>query len=202
MTGGHLLACHECDLLHRIPEVSEGVVVTCRRCGAVLLKKKRNSIERTLAFSAAGLILFALANGFPFLAFKIQGQVQQTTLLTGIRELYGQGLSGLAGLVFLTTVLAPLIQLLGLFYIFLPLKAARKLPGMFPVFRFLHRIQPWSMMEVFMLGILVSIVKLAKMAQIVPGVAAYSFMALIFVLAACSASVDPHLVWERWEKPS
>ncbi len=53
-----------------------------------------------------------------------------------------------------------------------------------------------------MLGILVSIVKLAKMAEIVPGVAVYSFMALIFVLAACTASVDPHLVWKRWEKPS
>jgi paraquat-inducible protein A len=202
MTNGMLLACHECDLLHRIPEVPEGGVAACRRCGAILLKRKRNSIERTLALSIAGLTLFAVANGFPFLAFEIQGHVQQATLLTGIRELYAQGLAGLAGLVFLTTVLAPFIQLLGFLYVFLPLKADRQFPGMFRVFRFLHRIQPWSMMEVFMLGILVSIVKLAKMAQIVPGVAVYSFMALIFVLAACTASVDPHLVWERWEKRS
>jgi paraquat-inducible protein A len=107
-----------------------------------------------------------------------------------------------ASLVFLTTILAPFLQLLGLAYILLPLKIDRMAPGTFRVFRLFHGIQPWSMMEVFMLGILVSIVKLAKMAQIVPGIAVYSFMALIFVLAACTASLDPHLVWERWEKSS
>jgi paraquat-inducible protein A len=202
MAAGHLLACHECDLLHRIPDVSEGMVVICSRCGAVLFKKKRNSLERTLALSIAGIVLFAVANAFPFLSLEIQGQVQQITLATGIREFHLQGMSGLAALVFLTTILTPLLQLLGFVYIFLPLKVNRVAPGTFRVFRFLRNIQPWSMMEVFMLGILVSIVKLAKMAQVVPGIAVYSFMALIFVLAACTASMDPHLVWERWEKPS
>jgi paraquat-inducible protein A len=202
MTGEQLLACHECDLLHRIPHVSEGAVVICRRCGAVLFKKKRNSLDRTLALSIAGIALFIVANAFPFLSLEIQGQTQQITLASGIREFHLQGMSGVASLVFLTTILAPILQLVGLTYILLPLKVDRMAPGAFRVFRFLHRIQPWSMMEVFMLGVLVSIVKLAKMAQIVPGIAVYSFMALIFVLAGCTASLDPHLVWERWEKPS
>jgi paraquat-inducible protein A len=63
----------------------------------------------------------------------------------------------------------------------------------------MRRFQPWSMMEVFMLGVLVTIVKLAKMALIVPGPAVYCFMALILVLASCTATLDPHQVWERWE---
>ena len=67
------------------------------------------------------------------------------------------------------------------------------------VLRFVRHLQPWNMMEVFMLGILVSVVKLAKMAKIIPGVALFSFLALIFVMAAMSASLDSHLIWEKWE---
>ena len=199
MTASSLTACHGCDLLHRIPAVRDGMTATCCRCGAVLAKPKRNSLERSLAMAVTGLVLFVLANSFPFLGFKIQGQVRETLLLTGIRQLYMQGLPEVAVLVFITTVLAPLAQLLALLYILLPLKLDRPAPGMFHVFRWLRSIEPWSMMEVFMLGILVSVVKLAKMAQIIPGTAAFCFMALIFVMAACMASLDAHEVWDRWE---
>ena len=200
MSAGHLMVCHDCDLLHRIPVVPEGMMATCCRCGTVLAKPKRNSVERSLALAVAGLVLLVLANSFPFLGFKIQGQVRETLLLTGIQELYLQDMRLVAILVLITTVLAPLAQLLALLYILLPLKLNRTAPGMFRVFRWLRTIEPWSMMEVFMLGILVSVVKLAKMAQIIPGIASFCFMALIFVLAACMASLDPHVVWEQWEE--
>ena len=70
---------------------------------------------------------------------------------------------------------------------------------MVPIFRLLQKIQPWSMMEVFMLGILVSLVKLAKMAEIIPGLALWSFALLILVLAAASAAMDADAVWQRVE---
>jgi paraquat-inducible protein A len=199
MSAGHLMACHDCDLLHRIPAVPDGMTASCCRCGAVLAKPKRNSVERSLALAVAGLVLLVLANSFPFLGFKIQGQVRETLLLTGIQELYQQDMELVAILVLITTVLAPLAQLLALLYILLPLKLNRPAPGMFHVFRRLRSIEPWSMMEVFMVGILVSVVKLAKMAHIIPGTAAFCFMALILVLAACLSSLDSHVVWERWE---
>lgn len=198
MSAGSLMACHECDLLHRLPLVPEGARAGCCRCGATLLQPKRNSLERALALAVAGLLLFVLANSFPFLGFKVQGQVRETLLLTGIQQLYSQGMPEVAVLVFITTVLAPLAQLLALIYLLLPLNLGREAPGMFRVFRWLKAVAPWSMMEVFMVGILVSVVKLAKMAQIIPGTAAYCFMALIFVLAACLSALDPHVVWERW----
>ena len=81
----------------------------------------------------------------------------------------------------------------------LPLKFNFIPRGLPRVFRFVRHLAPWSMMEVFMLGILVSVVKLAKMAKIVPGVALFSFLALIFVMAAMTASLDSHLIWEKWE---
>lgn len=201
MSTRHLMACHDCDLLYRMPAVPDGMTATCGRCGAVLAKPKPNSLERSLALAVAGLVLFVLANSFPFLGFKVQGQVRETLLLTGIWELRLQGMPQVALLVLVTTVLAPLAQLLALVYVLLPLKLDRPAPGMFHVFRWLRSIAPWSMTEVFMLGILVSVVKLAKMAQIIPGTAAFCFMALIFVLAACMSSLDAHEIWGRWEGP-
>ena len=194
------IACHDCDLIHRIKPLPAKGAANCIRCGAVLYKHKANSLDRTLAFALAGLILFILANSFPFLALRIGSQVRETTLITGIHELYVQGMQAIAILVLLTTVLVPFTQMMCLFYILLPLKFGR-LPKRLPrVFRFLQSMQPWGMMEVFMVGILVSVVKLAKMAKIIPGISLYSFLALIFVLSAMAVSLDAHLIWQKWEE--
>jgi paraquat-inducible protein A len=194
-----MIACHECDLIHRIQPLAEGTIARCSRCGAGLHRHKRNSLERTIALTFAGLILFVLANSFPFLAMKIDTQVQQSTLLTGIKELYAQGMWEIALLVLLTTVVLPFVQLSSMLYVLLPIKFNRQPWMMVPIFRLLQKIQPWSMMEVFMLGILVSIVKLAGMASMIPGASLFAFLALIFVLAASMAALDPHLVWEQVE---
>ena len=199
MSKNSLMACHECDLLHRMQPLPEGGVAECRRCGAVLLRHKRNSLDRTLAFAIAGLILLIVANTLPFLALENEGLVQKTTLITGVKELYKQNMQGLALLVFLTSILVPFLHISGLLYVLIPLKLNRLPWKLSLVFRFLTIIQPWGMMEVFMLGILVSMVKLARMANIVPGIALYSFAVLIFVLAAATASLDAHMVWERLE---
>jgi len=195
-----MIACHECDLIHRVKPLPKKGIANCIRCGSVLYRHKPNSLERTLALSMAGLVLFVLANTYPFLALKMGSQTHETNLITGIKVLYSQGMQGLAIVVLLTTILAPLAQLLGMMYLLLPLRHNRVPPQFGPIFRFVRGLQPWSMMEVFMLGILVSVVKLAKMAQIIPGVAIFSFFALIVVLAAATVSLDPHEIWQRWEK--
>jgi paraquat-inducible protein A len=195
-----IIACHECDMLQQIGSLPEGGVVKCARCGSTLYHKKRNSLERTLAFAFAGLILLVLANSFPFLSIKIGSQMRETTLATGIHELYLEGDQAVAILVFITTILVPFVQVACMLYLLVPIKFGRiplKLPQ---VLRFLRNLQPWSMMEVFMLGILVSMVKLAKMAKIVPGISLISFIALIFTTAAMIVSLDPHLIWEKWDK--
>ena len=194
-----MIACHDCDLINRIQPLAEGTIARCSRCGAGLYRRKRNSLERTLALTMAGMVLFVLANTFPFLSMKIGAQVQESTLFTGIKELYAQGMWEIALLVLLTTIVVPFVQLAGMLYILLPIKFNRRPRMLVPVFRMVLKLQPWSMMEVFMLGILVSIVKLASMASMIPGTSLLAFLALIFVLAASAASLDPHLVWERVE---
>ena len=192
-----LIACHDCDLIHRVGPVPERSAVRCSRCGALLYQHKRDSLERTLALTVTGLILFVVANAFPFLGFKLQAQVHETILITGVQELYHQGMWILATVVLLTTIVMPAAQMMGLLYVLVPLRLNRLPWKLKEVFRFTQSLRPWAMMEVFMLGILVSIVKLGKMATIVPGIAAFAFMALILILAASMAVLDPHAVWER-----
>lgn len=197
MDHSFIIACHDCDLIHRVESVPEGHVARCSRCNAVLYHHKRNSLDRALALTFAGLILFVIANCYPFLGFKIGANIRQTSLITGCEELFLQGKWQLASVVLFTTILIPGLQLLGLLYVLVPLKMNRVPRGLGGIFRFIGHLGPWAMMEVFMLGILVSLVKLAKMATIVPGISVYAFMALIFVLAGSIATLDPHIIWER-----
>ncbi|PLX85057.1 MAG: paraquat-inducible protein A [Desulfuromonas sp.] len=198
----HQTACHECDLLQHVPDLQPGASARCLRCGSLLFRHKADSINRTLAWTLAGMVLFLVAVTFPFLGMESGGIKRHTALLTGIMEIYRQGMLGLACLVLLTCVVVPLVQMIGLFYVYIPLKLNRRAPFAMQVFRLFQHLQPWSMMEVFMLGILVSLVKLGKMATIVPGLAVFAFALLIFALTFAVSSVDSHLVWERLEDKS
>jgi paraquat-inducible protein A len=198
MSAGALTLCPECDLLQQSPPLPAGGSAHCRRCGHVLHRDRPNSVDRTLALTVTGLVLFAIANAFPFLSFEMQGQVTETTLMTGVHDLAAQGKGEVAAVVFFTSVLAPGLQLVLLLMVLLPLKLGGRLPPGFPtLFRWFKSLVPWGMMDVFMIGILVSVVKLTDMANIVPGLSLFAFVVLIFVLAAAQAALDPDAVWER-----
>lgn len=194
-----LVACEDCDLLHRLGEVPEGGAARCRRCRGTLRRRPRNGLEHTLALALAAAVLFVVANSFPFLSFEMRGRITETTLVSGVVDLYRQGKETIAVLVFFTIVLAPLCQIALLLWVLLPLHLNR-VPWQLPhAFRLLRHVQPWSMMEVFIIGILVAIVKLMGMATIVPGLALWSFVLLMFVIAGASSSFEPEAVWERME---
>ncbi len=193
----HIIACHECDMLHKVKHIERGAA-RCLRCSAVLYESKKNSINRASALTLTALILFIPANLFPFLSLTIEGQENRTTLLTGIKALYLQGMPELAFLVFLTVIAVPLFQITGLLYIFTALRF-KVLPSFPVLFRYILCTRTWGMMEIFFLGILVSVVKLAGMAKIIPGPALYSFFLLIFAVTAAFASIDDRSVWERFD---
>jgi paraquat-inducible protein A len=195
-----LIACHECDLLHQRRPLPPDGSARCVRCGAVLYRRKRNSLDRVLALTMAGLVLFVIANMYPFLTFRLEAQIQKTNLITGVIELYRQGMWIVAGVVLITTVVLPFLELTGMLFVLVPLKMQRRPWKLALLFRTMRSFRPWGMMEVFMIGILVAAVKLVKMANIIPGIALYAFMFLIFILAASSAALDPHIVWKTLDK--
>ena len=192
-----VVACHDCDLLNRLPDETTSTLL-CTRCGAVLRRHRPDSIDRSLALTLSALVLFIVALSFPFLAMKSGGFGQETKLLTGIVELWRQKLYGLASLVLLTCVLIPLGQMAGLLYLLVPVKLNRpSLRYSIRVLRLIKHVAPWGMLEIFMLGILVALVKLAKMATIVPGISVFAFGLLVLVMAAAISALDPPLLWER-----
>jgi paraquat-inducible protein A len=194
---GELIACHECDLLHKVRKAAKGGRARCVRCGAVLYRNIPDSINRTLMLTFAGVILFVIANIFPIMTFKLSGREQSNTLFASSRELYDAGFWELATLVFLCSILFPAIRLGGMLYVLLPLKFGYQPWKYRAVFRWLETLIPWAMMEVYMLGILVAIVKLSDIAAIVLGTALYSFAALIVVTAWSGTTLDPREIWDH-----
>jgi paraquat-inducible protein A len=157
-------------------------------------------VEKTLALSFSALILWIVANVFPFLSFGLPGNLIETNLVSGVVSLYEQNQVILAIVVLTTSIIAPALQIAGLLYILAPLNRGLRLPASQQVMRWLGHIKPWSMMEVFMLGILVSMVKLGGMADVVPGIALWAFCCLIVVLSWALSTLEPHVIWEQLDR--
>jgi paraquat-inducible protein A len=196
-TADTLIACIDCDQLYRKPQLQAGEKALCTCCGAVLYERKRGGLDLTLSLALTSLILLLLANVYPLLKMNIAGRRQEGSLITGIEEMVAQGYWEIATLVFIVTILAPLGRILFLFYVLIPMRLNLRLPGATRIFRILATLSPWAMTEVFMLGILVAAVKLADLATIQPGIALYSFAALMLFVAAADASLDTHGIWDK-----
>lgn len=199
--GTAYIACPACDLLHLRSPVPAGTTARCKRCSAVLYRNRGRSLEWALCLVLAAAMLFAISNLFPFLTLKFEGRTQETVLMTGIMALYDQGQLSLAGLVLFTGMLFPLVQLMGYIYVLSTLYLGVASTATAAVYRWVRHIQPWSMLEILLLGILVSVVKLAGMAEVVPGVALYAFMILIFILPAAMVAIDARSIWDRFPIP-
>jgi paraquat-inducible protein A len=192
-----LIACHECDLLQREVPLPPGRVLRCRRCGAELYRSAHRSIDHTFAFTVTALILFVLANVNPIIGLEIQGTLNDTTLVNAVYALWNQEMRLVGTLVLVTTFLAPTIQLAIMSHLLLALKRGRIPAGFTLIMRVLQGVNPWGMVEVFILGVIVALVKLTHYGTLIPGLALWSFGLLTVFLAAIAASFDSRDAWER-----
>lgn len=201
MPAPSVIACQECDLLQRETMLPSGGAARCRRCGAVLYRNTPGSLDRTLALTVGAIILFVLSNTFPIVEIEVQGDRHATTLYGAVRSLWDQEMEAIAALVFFTTMVMPALELAIVAYVLLPLRLGRVPRKMAPLLRLLQSVRPWGMIEVFMLGVLVSLVRLAHLASVVPGIALWSFGGLILLLAAAASSFNIRDVWARVSVP-
>ena len=190
----NLIACPNCDTLHRRTDVPARGAARCVRCHSVLYRAPDLRLSRVLALTLSCLIVFAIANAFPIVEIEVQGIYTRTTLIGAAWALYREGMWLVALLVFTTTVLSPLSQLLALVHLIGPLSVGRRPYAVFHVMRAIEFCRPWGMIEVFMLGVLVSLVKLSSMASVLPGIALWAFGALT-VLLAMVLSYDLRNLW-------
>jgi paraquat-inducible protein A len=189
-----VIACEGCDALYSRPELLPDQVARCLRCETELERHPGSQHERILPLTIAGLVLFAIANIFPIVAIEINGAGSRTTLLGAVAALAMEERALVALLVLATTFLFPLVQLGVLLYLLVRGSNGAPPAGSDWMVRGIQSLRPWGMIEVFLLGVLVAIVKLSGMATIVPGPALWAFMLLTPLLTAV-VSFDPRLFW-------
>lgn len=188
-------ACHECDLLLELPEKINQGSLLCPRCGFIITKTSPNSAQQIIALSLTAFLLLIMANVFPFLTFEANGQFQEISLLQSVIELWLQGYASLAMMILIFILIAPACFILGLLYLLLPLYFYRRPPAMIKIACWLFRLTNWSMVEVFLIGVLVSLIKIASMATIIPGISFWAYILFSIAITFVLSKTDQHQLW-------
>lgn len=194
------LACPDCDALLEAPKLAEGEKAVCPRCVASLISYERNSLQRTAALAFASGFLFIVSNCFPFMTLSAGFRQSEMLLWESASGLAEQGYPYLAGAVSFFILVAPTLLIGGMLYLVLPLIRNRRWPGAIFLCRWVLSARRWNMIEVFLLGALVSLLKLGKLATLTLGVSFWAFVGLILCLTAALASIHPAELWTRLEK--
>jgi paraquat-inducible protein A len=194
----NLVCCEECDVVYKRVSLKKGEKALCLRCGATLYKNGR-SLSQLLPLVIASLIVFVISNAFPIVKIDLQGNFSETTLLGAVMAMFHADRAFVAILVLLTTFIFPLSELLLLLYVLFPTTIWKIRPkGMAFALRVIRVFRIWGMIEVFLIGVLVTLVKLAVMVLIIPGIALWSF-AVLTVLLVLVMSVSVNNIWDQVE---
>jgi paraquat-inducible protein A len=188
------IICRDCDVVYRRVALARGETASCRRCGSALERYFSAEPDTGLALVITGVLLFLIANLTPILSIEIAGVQTEANIWRAVRSLQQGWISVAAVGLAVTTFLVPAFQLSLLLWVLLFARARLTPPLFGPVMSLLHRLRPWSMTEVFLLGALVAIVKLASWVPIVAGAGLWAMAALTVVLAILGRC-DPSSWW-------
>jgi len=193
-TFPHLIVCRECDTVYRRPRLAPGDTARCETCEATLHGVSHPNVDGWLALTAAAGIVFAIANVCPLIRIDLHGLHSEATLWQSVMALAHGTAAPIAVSAALTVVVVPFLQIVLLAWVLAYSRAGRLAPGFAPVMRLLAALQPWSMVEVALLGVLVSIVKLSSFLTVAPGVGIWA-MAASMVLITLIARRDVQSLW-------
>ena len=203
------LRCEVCERLTNPPAGAVGAALECPRCHAALHDRRPRALARTWALVIAGFIFYVPANVYPVMTIELLGRPDPNTIAAGVRELFRSGMWEIGLLVFAASILVPLLKLLGLSYLLITIQVRR--PGsrsgaagvgrertlLFRVIEFVGR---WSMLDMFLLSMLVALVRFGAIASIVPGIGATSFALVVVITMFAATSFDPRLLWDGSEE--
>ena len=193
------LACPSCDLMFDVSVLKHGEVARCTRCGHFLTIYREDALNRVMAFASSAFILLVLACSFPFMTFKAAGLESMMTLPETALKLWDYGMPGLAFLVAAFIIIIPALILLLILALVTALLLEKNYRWLRFAGRLIYTLENWSMVEVFFIGVLVSLVKIAKMATIVMGISfwAYGAFSILFILAL--SNLDRVRCWHHIE---
>lgn len=189
-------ACHECDLLIALPAyLPANKTLVCPRCASKQFTHYANALDHSIAFSLCALIFLFIANIFPFLSFETQGQIRTITMFEASHMLYTQGFVLLSMLVYAFVILFPTLFLIFVLMLLVPIKLRKKPIEPVLLGKAISYVLPWSMAEVFMVGVLVALIKVIELASIIFGVSFWAYLAFVLFFIATASVVSKQQLW-------
>ena len=195
-----LIACQQCDALYDAPMLKQGQSVKCTRCGCILAERKVNSIDRSFYWSLAGILLSVPAILLPIMGVTLAGQFHQASLFDCILVLIDRGFFMIACLVFLFAIAVPIVRLAGALYISYSFKFNKLRPSLLNFFRAYHHLDNWAMLNVFMLGIVVSMYKLIDDTELSVNLGLLAFIFWLICSTMSAVALDQDYIWDKLEK--
>ncbi|MGB7291265.1 MAG: paraquat-inducible protein A [Thermodesulfobacteriota bacterium] len=193
-----LISCHACNKLHPLESFADLHEAFCLRCGAKLHMRIPNSISKTWALVITAAIFYIPANIYPVMTVHALGTGDPHTIIGGVEALFNGGQWPLAFLVFFASIFVPLMKIMGIIYLLLSVQLgwAKNPKQKTSLYRIVEVVGKWSMIDIFMISILVALVQLGAVADIVAGKAATFFSAVVVMTMLAAMSFDPRLIWD------
>jgi paraquat-inducible protein A len=196
-----IVACPTCGLVQQVQQLPKGWMAKCARCGFRVLARKRDSRTRTAALALAALILYFPANYYPIVTTDYWGAHEKTTIFDGIRGLFQTGSYIVGSLVFTTSILTPGLKIIGLLTLAVTANSPKLKRFRTWVYKTIQIIDPWNMLEVTLLSMLVAIAELGRVATVHPGAGVFSFGGVVIFTILATITFDSRLIWDKAEGP-
>jgi paraquat-inducible protein A len=197
-----LVNCHDCHMLTRMPPLSTHQAALCPRCGSELHQRKPNSIMRTWALVITAMVFYVPANVLPMTVTSALGSTQSDTIMSGVIYFMHHGSWEIALVIFTASIFVPFMKFIVLIYLLLSiqLKWVKRPLDRTRLYRMTEAVGRWSMVDIFVVTILIALVKLGVLADIEAGPAAIYFAAVVVITMIAAESFDPRLIWDGVEE--
>lgn len=194
-TDAEVIGCPCCDRLTRVPPLKPGDLALCSFCGQPLSQSRRNATDRVIAYAITALILLVTANVLPFLTLEATGAKNLIDLPSTSISLLHKGMPVMAMVVSSFILILPAILLLLVLALYIPLHFSRPAPWLIPTGRLVFKVQNWCMVDVFLVALVVSLVKLSTMARVELGLAFWAYVAFVWCFTLMLSCIDRLQCW-------
>ncbi len=197
-----LVSCRDCHLLSRWPEVRDSQIVCCPRCGSELHRRKRNSLTRTWALLLAAMIFYIPANVLPMMITSAVGSVQADTIMSGVLYFLHSGSWEIGLVIFIASIFIPFMKFIILIYLLISVqfKLVTQPENLTRLYQLTEAVGRWSMLDVYVVSILIALVQLGVLAEISAGPAVLYFALVVVTTMLAAESFDPRLIWDVVEE--
>ena len=194
-----ILICTEChELNNQEPDAEEQ---SCTRCGALIHARRPNSLTRTWALLITAAILYIPANLLPIMTVNSLGQGDPSTIMSGVIQLVQHGMFPIAAVVFIASILVPTFKLIGIGLLLFSVQRHQPLSAQQRIimYRFIEFIGRWSMLDIFVIAILVAVVNFGRLASVEANLGAAAFASVVILTMLAAVTFDPRLIWDNTE---